>query len=410
MRTHRTIARALLSAGTLLAAGMLTVGLTSAAFASSPRCETGQLQVIKTDSAGTPLIGAGFTLYTVAKDGSPGSATQWSVQISKLDNGIAVATTAADVTPGTYWVVETTVPAGYRAAASQKVTIDAGQLARATFKDDPLPGSVVVTKTDTAGRPVAGAAFTLYTNAGVVTSARTSSPGTSTGLSCAAATVVKGVASCTVSGVVPGTYWVEETTVPAGYSPAAPQQVTVLPATAAAAVTFVDTPRPPTDGSVTITKTDASGAALAGAGFTLYADADGAPGASTGWSSSLTTVVGGVAAVTISPVTPGVYWVEETTVPSGYVAGAPQKVTVTAGGDVSVTFVDVAAPPSSPSSGGTTPTAATVPVVTGVPIVAATTVHTGMPFAGSLPLVMGVGILGLAMALTGVVLRRRARA
>jgi len=386
---------------------MLALGLTGTAVASSPRCETGQLQVIKTDNAGTPLIGAGFTLYTVAKNGSPGSATAWSVQISKLDNGVAVATTGADVTPGTYWVVETTVPAGYGAAASQKVTIDAGQLATATFKDDPLPGSVVVTKTDAAGRPLAGAAFTLYTNAG----GQGPAPGASTGSSCSAASVVKGVASCTFTGVVPGTYWVEETAAPAGYSAAAPKQVTVLPGTAAA-VTFVDTLTPPSVGAVTITKTDKSGAALAGAGFTLYADANGAPGASTGQSSSLTTVVGAVAATTIAQVAPGTYWVEETTVPSGYVAGAPQKVTVTAGGDATVTFVDVAAPPSSPANGSTTPTSLppSTPTVTVAPIVAATTVHTGMPFAGSRPLVIAVGLLGLAMVLAGAVLRRRARA
>ena len=98
------------------------------------------------------------------------------------------------------------MPAATASAASQKVTIDAGQLARATFKDDPLPGSVVVTKTDTAVGRWPGRAFTLDTNAGVRPRRRHVYPGTSTGSSCAAATVVKGVAACIVSGVVPGTY------------------------------------------------------------------------------------------------------------------------------------------------------------------------------------------------------------
>ena len=55
-----------------------------------------------------------------------------------------------------------------------------------------------------------------------------------------------------------------------------------------------------------------------------------------------------------------------------------------AGGDVSVTFADVADRRAAPERWDDTH-AATVPVVTGVPIVAATMVHTGRPSPGPCP-------------------------
>ena len=242
MRMQKVIKGSLLSVGTLLVVSVLTVGFTGTAYSWET---TGQLRVIKTDSAGAPLIGAGFTLYTVGKDGNPGVATGWSCLISKVDNGVAACATSDQVTPGSYWVEETTVPAGYSAGAPQKVTIEQMQVTTVTFKDNLLPGSVVITKTDAAGQPVVGAGFTVYADAN-------GAPGASTGKSCQNSAVVDGKATCTIANVAVGTYWVEETTVPNGYIAASPQKVSVS-AGQVARVTMVDVPVPASGGTTTTT-------------------------------------------------------------------------------------------------------------------------------------------------------------
>jgi hypothetical protein len=97
-------------------------------------------------------------------------------------------------------------------------------------------------------------------------------------------------------------------------------------------------------GSVKIIKTDDTGAALAGAEFTLYND--NAPiGGSRGAEDTITTLkctTGADGTCTIGSVFAGEYWVVETITPPGHDTAADQHVTVVGGvtTPVEVTFVD----------------------------------------------------------------------
>jgi hypothetical protein len=169
---------------------------------------------------------------------------------------------------------------------------------------------------------------------------------------------------------------------------------------------------PPGAGSVLVTKTDANGAPLTGAGFTLYTDNGGQPGSATALGCTVTTAGNGKAVCSISNVPSGTYWVEETAVPSGYTGAAAQKVTVTAGSRVAVTFVDTAI--STTPGGGTNPgggptSAGGTSSTTPKPIGGATTVHTGQPWAGSTPVALAGLMLGFGLVALGEWGQRRTR-
>jgi uncharacterized surface anchored protein len=93
---------------------------------------------------------------------------------------------------------------------------------------------------------------------------------------------------------------------------------------------------------VKIIKKDDTGAALAGAEFTLYKD--NAPvGGSRGAEDTITTKKCTTAAngeCTISAVLTGEYWVVETVTPAGHDTAADQHATVSADTTVTLTFVD----------------------------------------------------------------------
>ena len=358
---------------------------------------TGTVTVHKTDdtSAANPLSGAGFSLLDSSKTPTGQTCVTDSTGACSFDS----------VAPGTYWVEETNPPTGYTAPAvtEQEVNVTAGTTASVTFQDSavvvpPAPGSIVVTKTDGASTVLAGAGFTL------LDSSKTPVPGQTC--------VTSSSGTCTFSNVTPGTYWVEETTAPPGYTiDTTEQEVTVGSACPSsttpcgpAQVTFTDTAiPPPSNGSVTVRKTDTGGAPLTGAVFTLYTDASGVPGTSTGVSCETTTIVNNVTQCTMADVAPGSYWVVETTAPTGYTAGAPQLVTVSAGQTASATFVDDPVGSSTTPSGGST-TTTTLATVQG-----ATTVHTGEPWAGSGPLATAIGAFGVGLVGLGEITRRRQR-
>ncbi|HYA68923.1 MAG TPA: prealbumin-like fold domain-containing protein [Acidimicrobiales bacterium] len=147
MRPRRMVSQALRVGGTLVLAATLGLVLTTEAGAWTT---TGQVRVIKTDNAGKPLTGAGFSLYTVGVGDTVGTATKWSCQITKVSAGVASCTTSDDITPSQYFVVETTTPAGYLAQAPLKITITAETLTTVHAVDDPQPPA---TTTTTAGPP-----------------------------------------------------------------------------------------------------------------------------------------------------------------------------------------------------------------------------------------------------------------
>ena len=86
-------------------------------------------------------------------------------------------------------------------------------------------GTINVHKQDDSSpaAALAGAVFTLYTDAAPVGGAAPGAEDTSTGVTC----TTNASGDCSFTNVVPGAYWVVETTTPTGYTTAAPQAVTV---------------------------------------------------------------------------------------------------------------------------------------------------------------------------------------
>ena len=191
-------------------------------------------------------------------------------------------------------------------------------------------------------------------------------------------------------------------------------------------------PKPHSDQVITVTKTAAgTGAPLAGAVFTLY-KWHGSPDLSSVVATA-TSDSNGHAVFNLEG--HHNYWVVETAAPSGYVLPTSGQLVKTShstnakGQDdranvkesEAATFVDQATgggghdnpPVTTPTggNGGTTggggsSTGATTSAGGGI-VPQATTVHTGLPWAGSTPYALGAGALGMSLLGTGLVLRRR---
>lgn len=193
-------------------------------------------------------------------------------------------------------------------------------------------GSIPVHKQDDTGAAMAGVAFDLYTDVG-------DAPGAAVVPAQSCSTDASG--DCTIRDVLPGTYWVVERAAPTGYTGADPQKIVVALSgnTPSGAATFVNARKP---ARVDIEKTDDTGAALAGAGFTLYTDVEGEPGSAVS-GKACTTGSDGMCSITdILP--PGLYWVVETTTPAGHATADAQQVDLDLGETAGVEFENVREP------------------------------------------------------------------
>ncbi len=137
----------------------------------------GDVKIIKTDDAGNPLSGAEFTLY---KDNPPTGGTRGAedtITTKKCTTGANGECTITGVLEGTYWVVETVVPAGHDPAPDQAITVVATQTVTVTLVDPRQRGAILVTKTrkhaadGTGSHPQSGVTFTLTGGATAVTDA-----------------------------------------------------------------------------------------------------------------------------------------------------------------------------------------------------------------------------------------------
>jgi hypothetical protein len=133
--------------------------------------------------------------------------------------------------PGTYSVAEVNIPTGWDLTSSSctdgspvsAIALGAGETVTCTFNDRQR-GSVSIHKQDDAGNALQGAVFELYSdNAPVDGSPPHGAEDTATGQTC---TTDSG-GDCTISNVVPGPYWIVETTTPTGYDSAADKSITV---------------------------------------------------------------------------------------------------------------------------------------------------------------------------------------
>jgi hypothetical protein len=212
--------------------------------------QPGSVKITKLDDATppNPLAGAEFTLYT---DNDPTGGTRGAedtVTTKTCTTGADGTCEILNVVPGEYWVVETVTPTGHDTAADQHVTVKANEQVSVTFVNVRQLGSVKITKTDdaTPGNPLAGAEFTLFED-NAPTGGTRGDEDIATNKTC----TTDADGTCTITGVLPGQYWVVETKTPANHDTAADQHLTVT-ANEQASVTFVD---PRHRGAILVTKT-----------------------------------------------------------------------------------------------------------------------------------------------------------
>src|SRR5207302_1124417 len=160
-----------------------------------------------------------FGLFT-DNNNAIGSAVAGKSCTTALDNSNppqATCTISNILPPGTYWLRETTTPAGFSSAADTKISIALNTTTQVTHADPRQPGGVQPTDIDDVPPALSAELFGLFTdNNDAIGSAVA-------GKSCTTALDNSNPpqATCTISGILPaGTYWLHETTVPAGFDPA----------------------------------------------------------------------------------------------------------------------------------------------------------------------------------------------
>ncbi|GGU21487.1 MSCRAMM family protein [Lentzea flava] len=170
----------------------------------------GSVAVTKLGSDGGSQAGAVFTLY----NGTGTGGTVVGTCTVQANGSCTPAFT--DLPVGTYTLDETTIPAGYDKDPKLPDTfgIAAGENKTVTYTDVARPATVNVTKKDDTGAPVAGAVFTLSNANG----------------SSSCTTDAAGICQPPFTNLAPGTYTIDETTVPTGYAKAAglPAQITLV--------------------------------------------------------------------------------------------------------------------------------------------------------------------------------------
>ena len=176
------------------------------------------VEVTKTGSDGGSQAGAVFTLY----EGT--DTTGAVVGTCTVDADGDCLPTFDSLAPGTYTIDETSVPAGYTKDPDlpDTFTVAVGDVLELSYTNVAAPGSVEITKVDDGGDPVAGAVFTLFSPAGHRQRRTDGYRGRHLHDRCRPAT-------CTISGVTPGPYTIDETLVPSGYAKDAafPKNITI---------------------------------------------------------------------------------------------------------------------------------------------------------------------------------------
>ncbi len=122
----------------------------------------GELEVLKTDTAGTPLSGAEFGLYNI-------QGTLLTSAVSNSQGSVRFT----DIAAGSYILKELRAPQGYLLnPQSVNVTVENNDVQRFTFENQKVTsetiwGSIHIRKIDENSSPLPGATFVLYNASGV---------------------------------------------------------------------------------------------------------------------------------------------------------------------------------------------------------------------------------------------------
>ena len=305
----------------------------------------GTVTVNKSGHGGAALAGAGFTLYV---DAAPIGGTRGAEDTTAAGGCTTSANGTCSITAvplGTYWLVETTTPNGYATVAPTQVIVGAGPSPGVgdtdivNLTDQAVPGTIVVNKTGQGGAALPGAGFTLFVDAAPTGGSRGANDTTAAG-TC----TTTGAGTCSIFNVPLGLYWLVETATPPGYVTVSPISVTVGlgPSAGVGDTDTFNLTDQPVPGRVVVNKTGQGGAALAGAGFTLFVDA--APTGGSRGAEDITAAGGcttnSAGTCSITNLALGQYWLVETTTPNGYSTVAPTAVSVALGPSAGVGDTD----------------------------------------------------------------------
>jgi hypothetical protein len=165
----------------------------------------GSVRIVKTDDAGNALAGAKFTLYTNnAPLGAP-RGNEDTITTLTCTTGNTGTCTISNVFFGNYWVVETTVPAGYDPAPDTAVSVQNTTVVVVNLVDPRQRGAIRVVKTakhfDSGSSPNLVATFTVKQGTTTVGTIVTNAAG----IGC-------------LDNLLFGSYTVQETAGPSGYA------------------------------------------------------------------------------------------------------------------------------------------------------------------------------------------------
>ncbi len=263
--------------------------------------DTGNLDILKTNTAGTPLAGAEFSL-TNGVTTITGKVTDdtGSIHVLGLDSG-------------KWTVTETKAPDGYRIDTSSKeVTVTYGSTASVTFTDTRDVGSLEIFKKNATGVGLKGAEFKLTRGSDERTGIITQDNG-----------------RIVVEGLDSGTWTVTETKAPAGYLIDTASKTVNISYGTKSYVEFTNTRD---EGNLNVLKTDKKdGSPLYGAEF-RFTKAGSEP---------LTGKTDSSGYIHILGLSTGIWTVTETKAPEGYLIDTEsQTAEVKVGQTASVTFTD----------------------------------------------------------------------
>ena len=280
--------------------------------------QTGFIEIYKKDPNGAKLSGAKFKAVD--------QATGDTYYIGPTDaNGYAKS---GELPLGTYVVTETVFPTGYQASGTTKWTVTLtkdtpNNTITINAVNEKITGSLVIQKATNTGQSLGGWVFGVYTDA-ACTKPISGSPFT---------TPASG--KITISGLVPGTYYVKETSSGIDYWVTDNGVKTVkVEGNSSASVTVTNTQY----GYGKIIKKTNTGTNLSGWKFNIYTD------------SALTKKVTGspfttdASGVIVKDLMPGTYYVQEVNesdrLPDWNFDTTVRTLTVTAGTTQSVTFTN----------------------------------------------------------------------